>query len=418
MLITLQGRHLRALSTTSRSPFLARISERRDLPEEERARSALVVRGPAGELPAGFRGYLLHEPASWSAEWGAADVFHLAPEMRYLTGGDVVRIDPLGRTVRALYRRSSQSNALFVTERCDNYCVMCSQPPKARDDSWLVDEVRETIPLISPDTRHIGVTGGEPALLGERLVALARDLERHLPRTAVHVLSNGRRFADASFARSLARAAHHDLTIGVPLYSDVAEEHDYVVQARGAFSQTIRGILNLKQHGVKVEVRFVVHADTYARLPDLARFVARNLLFVDHVAIMGLELVGFAKTNLEALWIDPLDYAGELAQAVATLQRARMAVSIYNHPLCALDARLHPLARKSISDWKNAYFEECDGCAKRDACGGFFASSVRRRSRGIRRFAAPRWDGRGDAGRRGDTERTDGGSPCDVSSSP
>jgi len=56
----------------------------------------------------------------------------------------------------------------------------------------------------------------------------------------------------------------------------------------------------------------VVHADTYVRLPEFARFLARNLLFVDHVAIMGLELMGFAKANLDAIWIDPVDYQTQL----------------------------------------------------------------------------------------------------------
>ena len=34
-----------------------------------------------------------------------------------------------------------------------------------------------------------------------------------------------------------------------------------------------------------------------------------------------------------------------------------------------------PYAKKSISDWKNEYFAECDGCQVRDRCGGFFSSA-------------------------------------------
>src|SRR5262249_19130095 len=101
-------------------------------------------------------------------------------------------------------------------------------------------------------------------------------------------------------------------------------------------------------------------------------------------ALMGLEITGFAKTNLDSLWIDPLDYQAKLAQAVEILETAGMCVSIYNHPLCVLDGSVHHVARKSISDWKNLYFDECRDCALRAECGGFFASSVVRRSRGIR----------------------------------
>ncbi|MDC0740810.1 His-Xaa-Ser system radical SAM maturase HxsC [Polyangium mundeleinium] len=379
MLVKLSARGLRALSETSRRPFVARISENPALPEAYRSSDLLLLSEEASELPPGFRGYLLRQPRPSDRK----DTYHLGVDHDYLREGDVVRIDPVRGTVSALYRANSRSNTFLVTERCDNFCVMCSQPPKDHDDGWLVDDIERAIPLISPEASEIGVTGGEPALLGERLVRLLVLLREHLPRTSVHVLSNGRRFADASFARAVGDVRHPDLMIGIPLYSDLAEEHDYVVQAEGAFDQTVRGILNLKRRRVRVELRFVIHRETVERMAEFARFVARNLTFLDHVALMGLEHVGFAKTNLEALWIDPLDYQGPLREAVLTLERAGMATSIYNHQLCVLDPTLHRFARKSISDWKNVYVEICQTCRRKEECGGFFTSSAVKRSRGI-----------------------------------
>jgi len=67
------------------------------------------------------------------------------------------------------------------------------------------------------------------------------------------------------------------------------------VQADGTFDETVRGILNLKRQGVLVEVRVVVHKQTYDRLPQLARFIARNLTFVDQVVWMGLEMRALLK---------------------------------------------------------------------------------------------------------------------------
>lgn len=260
MHLKLHGRHLRALSASSTGTFIGRLSERADLPEAARANEILVVRSTLTTLPAGFRAYLLHDAAGHAPI--VHDAYELSEEMHYLADGDVVRIDPGRRALSALYRRTSTSNSLLVTERCDNFCLMCSQPPKDHDDSWIVDELKAVIPLMSQDTREIGITGGEPALLGPRLVELVEMLKRHLPRAAVHVLSNGRGFAQQEFARSLARVGHPDLMVGIPVYSDLPEEHDYVVQARGAFSETVRGILNLKRLGVRVEVRVVIHAET------------------------------------------------------------------------------------------------------------------------------------------------------------
>lgn len=328
--------------------------------------------------------------APWSGEpdvlrvGDPAAILPALPEsLSYLTEGDVVRVVPRAGEIAVLYRRASPHNAMLLTERCNSRCVMCSQPPKEADDGYLVDAWLRAIPLMDPATQVLGVTGGEPTLLGDRFLELLRACRAHLPATALHVLSNGRPFHSLSLAQALAAVEHPALTLGIPLYSDLAWRHDFVVQAEGAFDQTIRGIVNLERCGLHVEVRVVVHRETVGRLPDLARFIARNLPFVEHVALMGLELMGFAKPNLGALWAEPASYQAELLAAVDELRYARMNVSIYNHPLCLLDRRLWPFARRSISDWKNEYLPACDPCGVRDRCGGFFVSSKLRYPSGI-----------------------------------
>jgi MoaA/NifB/PqqE/SkfB family radical SAM enzyme len=127
-----------------------------------------------------------------------------------------------------------------------------------------------------PWGKEIGFTGGEPTLLGERFIELVRAANSHLPRTALHILSNGRTFAKGTIARDLGGVCHHDLMMGIPIYADLAHIHDYIVQADGAFDETIRGILSLKANGVRVEVRVVLQQQTVVRLVPLARFLARN----------------------------------------------------------------------------------------------------------------------------------------------
>ncbi len=384
--LPLHGRHLRALGPEDGRTFHARVTDDPNAPLEERSEQVLLIAHDDAEVAPGFRAYF--HLGSAPPATSVPNTYALATALHYLSRGDVVRVDPARRFVSVFYRKGSPTNSILVTERCDNYCLMCSQPPKAQDDSYLVDEVYRWIHLVDKDTPELGITGGEPGLLGARLPALVAHIARVLPRTSLHVLSNGRQFADPAFAKAIAAARHPDLMIGIPLYSDLAEEHDYVVQARGAYSETIRGILALKAAGVRVEIRTVMHAQTVARLPELATFIARNLLFVDHVALMGLELMGFARTNLEELWVNPVDYQTKLAAAVETLDRARMSVSIYNTPLCLIPAALHPFARQSISDWKNAYPEECGDCTRKGQCAGFFTSSALRKSPHIKPFTA------------------------------
>lgn len=303
----------------------------------------------------------------------------------FLAEGDVVRITPQ-RAVSVIYRVNASINSLLVTERCNSFCVMCSQPPRNIDDSYLVEQWMRAIPLFARNTREIGITGGEPTLLGNQLMRLLRQLKSYLPNTAVHMLSNGRNFQKLELAQALAAIRHPDIMLGVPLYADVAAVHDFVVQADGAFDETVRGLLNLRRCSISIELRVVIHRATYERLPALARFIVRNLQFVDKVALMGLEITGFTKTNLSELWIDPVDYQPQLREAVDILTRGKVATSIFNHPLCVLDEKLWPLAVKSISDWKNEYMPECDGCALMQQCGGFFSSAHIKHSAHIKPF--------------------------------
>ncbi len=392
--LPLYGRHLRAIGPEDPGVFHARVTDGVEVPADARHAHVLLLAGHEAFIPSGYRAYFridgVTEPTT------DRNVFSLAPTLHYLRPGDVVRVDPARRSVNVLYRKASPTNSILVTERCDNYCLMCSQPPKPQDDSYLVDEAFRWIHLVDTSTAELGITGGEPGLLGDRLPALVAHIGHTLPKTALHILSNGRRFAEGGLARALAAARHPDLMVGIPLYSDLPEEHDYVVQARGAYTETIRGILALKAAGVRVEIRTVVHAQTFARLRQIADFLVRNLLFVDHVALMGLELMGFARSNLDELWIDPLEYQEQLAAAVTKLDRAGMAISIYNTPLCLLPEGLHRFARQSISDWKNAYPDECEGCTKKGTCAGFFTSSTLRKSPNIRPFG-PIDQGRGAA---------------------
>ena len=324
-------------------------------------------------------------PAGRAAQYlDARRIILLPPELEYLGDGDVVVLEPSRNSLRVLYRRNSPSNSLLVTERCNHYCLMCSQPPKDVDDSYLYSELDEAIGLISNETSEIGITGGEPTLGGDRFLGLIKAMKASLPATAIHVLSNGRRFLDTAFAKALSDIKHPDLMIGIPIYADYAALHDYIVQSDGAFDETIRGILNLKAYGVRVEVRIVILNQNAARLIRLAEFLARNLTFVDHVAFMALEVTGFARANLNRIWIDPHDYRTELKEAALTTDAAGIRTSLYNHQHCTIDRSVWHLSRKSISDWKNEYQPACTACAVKEQCAGFFATGRTRTSAFIR----------------------------------
>ena len=300
----------------------------------------------------------------------------LPSELFYLDDGDFIAINPTNLFLRVLYRAKSKQNSILLTERCNHYCLMCSQPPKNINDSWLLEETKQLIKMLPNSTPEIGFTGGEPTLYGQGFIDLMTLTKNYLPHTSIHILSNGRAFSNFEFARSYSDIGHQDMMLGIPIYSDDPVRHDYVVQASGAFDETIRGILNLKSLGQKVEIRVVLHKQTIGRLEKLCEFLARNLLFVDHVALMGLEMIGFTRANIDELWIDPYEYKDILSSATLLLKNYGMNVSIYNHQRCLINDDVVFANRRSISDWKNEYVPECSGCSMTSECGGFFTSGM------------------------------------------
>ena len=301
----------------------------------------------------------------------------------YLDAGDILGIHNNSGKFRSLFRRNSRHNSFLVTERCNNYCLMCSQPPKDVDDRWILDEIRESLPLVDKSTPTLTFTGGEPLSDWSEFTRVLAECRDELPNTAVQVLTNGRAFANSEIVNAWRDIQHPSLIAAIPVYASVDHIHDYVVQAKGAFDETILGILKLKDRGQRVEIRIVLHAQTAPTIAETCSWIARNLPFVDHVALMGLENTGFAIANESLLWIDPVDYQDTLAKGVDALSAARVNVSVYNLPRCLLHRSVWPYAVQSISDWKNAFVAECEPCTEKARCAGFFSSGRPRRSKAI-----------------------------------
>ena len=382
-MLKLHGR-LPVLNCATREPYLVTVTKSPALPASQKSTRALLLE--ENENPTGYRAVLTKGTAILAEEC-QSDVFQLSDEYNYLNEGDILRLHPASGAMRCLYRRAARSNSILLTEQCNHYCLMCSQPPKTPDDSWLLTEAFELIELIPTDTKELIFSGGEPTLYGSRLIDLLSHTKQRLPQTAIHLLSNGRAFKEFAFANRYATVEHPDLMVGIPIYSDDPVTHDYVVQSKGAFDDTIRGILNLKKLNQRVEIRLVIHKQTIPRLRETCEFLARNLLFVDHVALMALEITGFTRPNLQLLWIDPYEYKDILSEAVALLNAYGIPTSVYNHQLCTVNADVLPNYRKSISEWKNEYLDQCIGCTRRDDCGGFFSSGKEyRHSDHIRAF--------------------------------
>lgn len=295
-----------------------------------------------------------------------------------LEDGDI--IVTLNNAVYIVYKQHSDSNTLFLTERCDNFCIMCSQPPKDIDDSWRVNDALGIINLLDDEPRTLGVSGGEPTILSADFLNILSRCHEKLPQTQLHILTNGKKLSDRDFINNIRQIGHQRVLWGIPLYGSTALEHDYHVQSRGAFNQTINGLYHLETIGQHIELRIVLTMDVLNNIEALCEFISRNLSFVSFVALMGVELTGFAKRNYKQVYSSIAGYLPALISGVNILKLNGIQALIYNIPQCHLPLSLRDLAVQSISDWKNEFPNGCDGCTSKAICCGFFESNIYHKS--------------------------------------
>jgi His-Xaa-Ser system radical SAM maturase HxsC len=373
--------HTTGIAAGFKRPIVARIVTE-PVPIQERTHAALLIDSLSREHD--FNGYSVLIVKGSVDRRPDVPVMHSVRATEHLRSGYVVALEPTNGFIRTLYRPDSYHNTLFVTEQCNSNCLMCSQPPADKDDiAALTERNLKLIDFISPESEYLCITGGEPTLLGENLTTIVSKLRDKLPGTHIHILTNGRRFAWQKFTRGFAEINHPSISLGIPLYADDARLHDYIVQARSAFDQTVLGLHELARYRIEIEIRVVLHALTIPRLTHLSEYICRNVTFAHHVSFMGMEHIGHAPRNMHELWIDPADYQSELESAVAILGRFGIEARIYNLQLCVLEPNLWKFSKQTISDWKNTYKPVCTDCAVRSRCGGFFQWATEMQSRGM-----------------------------------
>lgn len=291
-----------------------------------------------------------------------------------LHNGDVVKVFSDGRILR-LWDVQSLHNCIFVTGACNFRCWMCPQPPVADNPLQHQENLKILNLLKTRQVKVLGITGGEPVLFPSRLVEYYDVINRKFPAARVEVLTNGSLFSDFDRAKQLSLAAPYDICYCISLHGDTADLAESVMRTPGGWDKAVQGVMNLARLQQEIELRLVMTKHNVRYLKDIALFFYRNFPFVAHIAFMGQEIIGTAECNFKEVWVEPQEYAQDLANAVLFLSSVGMNVSIYNLPLCLLPEQVWRFAAKSISDWKQGYRPQCENCRVKSSCCGFFTTS-------------------------------------------
>lgn len=283
--------------------------------------------------------------------------------------GDVLLVPPGDRSSQRLVRATSDHNTFLVTERCDQLCVMCSQPPKAHHVDLF--PYFEAAALLAPFGMTLGISGGEPTLFKAALFGLMSRVLAERSDLRFHVLSNGQHLGEED-CEWLAALPRNQLLWGVPLYAADAELHDRLVGKAGAFERLMSTFALLARSGASIELRTVVTAANAEGLPRLAQFVAAHLPFVSSWALMQLENIGFGRQHWGELFFDNSLSFRCIGEALNIARARGIEAVLYNFPRCTVPPSYRHLAPATISDWKRRFLAECIECPEQTDCGGFF----------------------------------------------
>ena len=282
--------------------------------------------------------------------------------------GEILIIFPNEKLIQRFYRPKVNGNTILLTEKCDQVCMMCSQPPKNKDYlHW--DLYLEAASLI-PDGGTLGVSGGEPTLYKDQLLQFLIDCIELNKNIQINVLTNAQHFDDNDIDKLV--ILNKNVLWGVPIYSHIPSEHDQIVGKDGAFSKLENGFNCLLMSGSRVELRTVLMQENYSSLPKLAKLVSRHFLWIEKWAIMQLEPIGYAKIDWSLKFVDTTLYPENLEQAVLIAKASGIYTNLYNFPLCTVPTNIQNFCVKSISDWKQKFLSDCNICFQKNSCCGFF----------------------------------------------
>lgn len=296
----------------------------------------------------------------------------------YCDNYDVFQIDEQGNAY-LFYNNESDDNAFMLTGKCNSNCIMCPAANSVRKNGRNADmsEMINIIRHIPLDARHFTITGGEPFLVGKQIFPFFQSLKTKFIRTDFLLLTNGRALSITEYAEMFNETAPQNMLIGIPIHGHNQALHDEITQTPGGFVQTIAGIKNLLKYGRRVEIRIVVSLMNYKEIYSIANLIIREFPTVDSVKIMGMEMTGSAAVNRKKLWLSYKDAFEASKEAINELINNKIDVALYNFPLCAVEKPYRMLCRKSITDYKVRFAEECDVCNIKDACGGMFLGTFR-----------------------------------------
>ncbi len=265
---------------------------------------------------------------------------------------------------------------IAIWSRCNNHCLMCSNPAIFQQESThpyslesLINRWSEReISLEEP----INLTGGEPTIHPDFFKVIDYFRSSH-PNNRIVIASNGRIFFYEKFVKQFFSYDNSLLEIAIHGYDE--KSHDAVTCIKGSFKQTVQGIhniLRLKNKTQELEIRIVLTKMTIDKLDKILSFISKefDINKISNIPLMFLEMEGQAIDNIATVGLTYTEAAKYLPKIMEKWSPKIKNLRLYHFPLCTLPPKLWPYIWRTLRGDEVKYIARCKKCFVKEYCLG------------------------------------------------
>lgn len=179
---------------------------------------------------------------------------------------------------------------------CNNNCLFCvASDKRAQGDRTKEEIVSDLRSAYGQGAREVVFTGGEVTIRKDlvELVSFAKGLGYK----TIQVQTNGRMLSYPDLVTGLVEAGATEFSPAI--HGHIPQLHDFLTQKEGSFSQTIRGLKNIRESGIPIITNTVITKPNYQYLPEISRLLIG--LGVDQFQLAFVHPIGNALKNFDGI---------------------------------------------------------------------------------------------------------------------
>jgi len=189
--------------------------------------------------------------------------------------------------------------SFIITDKCNFKCQSCSIWKKQSSNCWsykntqkLADKIIEYYP---PHT-HIEINGGEPLIVGEKIIPIIKKLALHF--TYISMNTNGL-LINKTIIKKLETAGLK--TIKISLYSLNKNTHNLLRGNSQAFSGAIKGIKLIHNSNINLEVGILITKKNIDEVVSLVKYLSKFPKAKIYLQILDEKISSDESINLDII---------------------------------------------------------------------------------------------------------------------